>query len=89
MTREEAIERLKTMRWEHATNSTNPDHEAFDMAIEALSTEPCEDTISRQAAQDYIAKYLSQDLYYDVREAVEVIDEYIGDLPPVTPKQKG
>ena len=47
--------------------------------------EPCEDAISRQAVQDYIAKYLSQYLYDDVREAVEVIDEYIGELPPVNP----
>lgn len=50
--------------------------------------ESCEDTISRQAVQDYIAKYLSQYLYNDVREAVEVIDEYIGELPPVNPQPK-
>lgn len=36
MTNEEAIERVKTMRWEHATNKDNPDHEAMTMAIEAL-----------------------------------------------------
>ena len=47
-----------------------------------------DDCISRQAAQDYIAKYLSQFLYNDVREAVETIDEYIGELPSVTPKPK-
>ena len=47
-----------------------------------------EDLISRQAVQDYIAKYLSQYLYDDVREAVEVIDEYIGELPSVTPQPK-
>ena len=44
------------------------------------------DLISRQAVQDYIAKYLSQYLYNDVREAVEVIDEYIGELPSVKPQ---
>lgn len=44
------------------------------------------DLISRQAVQDYIAKYLSQYLYDDVREAVEVIDEYIGELPSVNPQ---
>lgn len=44
------------------------------------------DLISRQAVQDYIAKYLSQYLYNDVREAVEVIDEYIGELPSVNPQ---
>lgn len=46
-----------------------------------------EDLISRQAVQDYIAKYLSQFLYDDVRQAVEVIDEYIGELPPVKPQE--
>lgn len=46
------------------------------------------DAISRQAVQDYIAKYLSQYLYNDVREAVEVIDEYIGELPSVNPQSK-
>lgn len=53
-----------------------------------VEQEPCDDCISRQAAQDYIAKYLSQFLYNDVREAVETIDEYIGELPSVTPKPK-
>ena len=46
------------------------------------------DLISRQTVQDYIAKYLSQYLYNDVREAVEVIDEYIGELPSVKPQEK-
>ena len=49
--------------------------------------EPCDDAISRQAIQDYIAKYLSQYLYNDVREAIEVIDEYIGELPSVKPQE--
>jgi len=49
MTREEAIQRIKDIRWEHATNSC-PDREALNMAIEALSAEPCEDCISRKAA---------------------------------------
>lgn len=53
-----------------------------------IEQEPCDDAISRQAVQDYIAKYLSQYLYKDVREAVEVIDEYIGELPSVKPQQK-
>ena len=46
---------------------------------------PKDDCISRQAVQDYIAKYLSQFLYNDVREAVETIDAYIGEMPSVTP----
>lgn len=46
-----------------------------------------DDCISRQAVQDYIAKYLSQYLYNDVREAVEAIDEFIGELPSVNPHE--
>ena len=69
---------------------------AYDMAIKALehpernvvAVVPCGDTISRQAVQDYIAKYLSQYLYNDVRETVEVIDEYIGELPSVNPQEQ-
>ena len=51
-----------------------------------VNPQPCEDAISRQAVQDYIAKYLSQYLYNDVREAVEAIDEYVGELPSVNPQ---
>ena len=54
----------------------------------ALEQEPSGDLISREAVQDYIAKYLSQYLYNDVREAVEAIDEYIGELPPVKQEPK-
>ena len=57
--------------------------------IPPVNPQPCEDAISRQAVQDYVAKYLSQYLYNDVREAVEVIDEYIGELPAVNPTKTG
>jgi len=60
--------------------------DAYNMAIQALSQEPCEDVVSRKDIQDYIAKYLSQYLYEDVRQAVEAIDTYIGDMPSVTQK---
>ena len=46
-----------------------------------------DDAISRTDIQNYIAKYLSQYLYEDVRQAVEVIDAYIGDMPSVTPSR--
>ena len=46
------------------------------------------DCISRQAVQDYIAKYLDQFLYNDVREAIETIDAYIGEMPSVTPTER-
>lgn len=66
--------------------SKEPILKAFCLAIEALKQPTSEDCISRQSVQDYIAKYLSQYLYNDVREAVEAIDEYIGELPSVKPQ---
>lgn len=48
MTREEAINRLKTDVYKYADFSENPNEsefwDAFDMAIKALETEPCGDT---------------------------------------------
>ena len=91
MTREEAINVLYGIKADNlnlADAYTKDKYDALTSAINALEQEPCDDCISRQAAQDYIAKYLSQFLYNDVREAVETIDEYIGELPSVTPKPK-
>ena len=48
----------------------------------------CDDAISRADIQNYIAKYLSQYLYEDVRQAVETIDTYIGDMPSVQPSRQ-
>lgn len=59
---------------------------ALESVPPVTTQEPCEDAISRRTVQDYIAKYLSQYLYNDVREAVEVIEEYIGELPSVKPQ---
>jgi len=71
---------------------SNGNYESVCKAINELPSvnpQPCEDAISRQAVQDYIANYLSQYLYNDVREAVEVIDEYIGELPSVNSTKTG
>ena len=62
------------------------EYEGITRGYTRYEQEPSGDLISRQAVQDYIAKYLSQYLYNDVREAVEVIDEYIGELPSVNPQ---
>lgn len=86
MTKEEAIYELDRMKtW--SKELSDEEIEAIVIAIKALEQEPCGDAISRQATQDYIARYLSQYMYDDVREAVEVIDAFIGDLPSVTPRQ--
>ena len=90
MTREEAKTNLNMIRVAFGVPVTKEQKElvdeTFDMAIQALSQEPCDDAVSRKDIQDYIAKYLSQYLYEDVRQAVEVIDAYIGDMPSVTQK---
>ena len=62
--------------------------QGYEDASKKYRQEPCEDAISRQAVQDYIAKYLSQYLYEDVRQAVETIDTYIGDMPSVNPQEQ-
>ena len=56
MTKAEAIAMLKRIQepeaWEPQINQAA--FEAFDMAIKALEQQPCEDTISRRAAIDFI-----------------------------------
>ena len=58
MTRKEAIEKIKMILAECTEDEdavcyvTFDDAEALDMAIKALEQQPCEDTISRQAAID-------------------------------------
>lgn len=69
------------------------DMEAFDMAIKALSAEPCEDTISRAKAikamddmeQEDIERYgCSIPEGFDGKRAIEALQK----LPSVMPKQK-
>ena len=55
MTRAEAIKVLKRMKYPYNCNKrkmiisdVNRDNEALDMAIQALSQEPCDDAISRE-----------------------------------------
>jgi len=48
MTRQEAIKGLKVLRRDFS--GYKPNEEMFDIAIQALEQEPCDDCISRQAA---------------------------------------
>ena len=77
MTREEAIEilyeRKNTM--EYVTDNDDP---AFDMAIEALAQEPCEDAISRQAT---LAEF--KRLYYDDKTVIRCAELVINGMPNV------
>ena len=56
------------------------------MAIKALSQEPCDDAISREAVDKYIARLLSGYLYDGERERLEIFSAYLWELPSVTQK---
>lgn len=84
MTREEALEFIGQ------SVKSDVDMAKIADAIKALSAEPCEDAISRQAVLDYIDE-MSSALTFDGRMVIRrrTLEKYISDtLPPVTPKQK-
>lgn len=51
-----------------------------------LEQKPCEDAISREAVDKYIARLLSGYLYDGERERLEIFSAYLWELPSVTPK---
>lgn len=95
MTREEAIESLKSiidtheMLEEKQVNSDVPldgeDIEALDMAISALSTEPCEDCISRTE----VIKAIDEREDVNGKVNAEDIRTDIVTMPSVQPTKKG
>lgn len=91
MTREEAIERLKTDIYKYADFTENPNENefwmAFDMAIKALEQEPCEDAISRAEALKVVDDMdIPEDMSeFEIKSHIGV---EIGTLPPATPKRK-
>ena len=60
--------------------------EAHKMAIEALSAEPCEDAISRQAVIEAIMTNCIWENEYNLTSSR--IKKAVESLPPVTPKSK-
>ena len=52
MTNNEAIDTIKCLAWH-----SRPDEEDIEQAIKTLEQEPCEDTISRQAAIEVAKQY--------------------------------
>lgn len=88
MTREEAIKILKDMEF-HMEERLDAEAfcEAYNMAVAALSAEPCEDAVSRKALLD-LAYTIETDDYSgnDIYDVVSVDD--IKDLPSVQPKEK-
>ena len=99
MTREEAITELSVL-WERNGEPTDGRYrEALDMAIDALSAEPCEenlqptcnqlatDCISRQAAIDAITHELRCGAVVD-QCGLETAYDLIKELPSVEPERK-
>jgi len=104
MTREEAIEELKTR---YLTMSQCLDKEelhkankAIDMAIKALSRQPCEDAINRQAAIDEVKFGITYATRFDIHtggqkilfqainDELEKAIERIKQLPSVSVAEK-
>jgi len=84
MTREEAIKWLKTFKGNTGMTELS---QAFDVAIDALSAEPCEDAISRAEALKAINEMdIPEDM--SVFEIKSHIGVEISILPPVQPQPK-
>lgn len=86
MTREEQEKAIKTLQKLQADyNDKYIDYEgandAYNMAIKALQTEPCEDAISRQAVADEFASWFG----YNYQN--QFFYKRIKALPSVTPTQ--
>lgn len=92
MTREEALKILKETdrvgvniikaNDEESCEYNAKSYEALDMAIKALEQEPCEDAISRQAANDIVRHECGE--WKGL--AKEIVKQFNG-LPPVTPQE--
>lgn len=88
MTREKAIKQFETLLLHVDTDCVMgmETTEAINMAIKALEQpEPCVDVVSREAAIDVIISFFKLTDYNESAYAVRTV---LGDLPPVTPKQR-
>ena len=83
MTREEAIEMLKSMKYEDDENCL--ENQALDIAIKAVEQESCEDCISRKEVNKIINKWLSHS-DYELKDGIYDMTNKIHKLPSVTPK---
>ena len=89
MTREDAISIMNVIvHMLEEKYDTDRVEEAVDIAIEALSAEPCEDVIDRAEAMTEIMMFAGnvksneEDVYIKVSDVVQLLRE----LPSVTPK---
>ena len=84
MTREEAKRRIEICRDFLANNYSDmgePNFTAFNMAIQALSQEPCDDAISREAVIEWLENATYEDISYAVGTELSF-------LPSVTQKSE-
>ena len=83
MTKEEAKEILEEVKDldDSMYQYISAYEEALDMAIKALSQEPCEDAVSRQAVKEQMIKY-------GFHAPDMTVTEFIEDLPSVLPKRE-
>lgn len=58
-----------------------------NMIDELLEQQPCVDTISRKAVDNYIAELLSGYLYEEERTRLEGLSSYLWELPSVKPQR--
>ncbi len=89
MTKEEAIEILEE-RWRYSKTYKYTDakiREAFEMAIKALSAEPCEDCISREAYIERFRKWAYSEYGHKMDDGALAIRVAMS-LPSVTPQPK-
>ena len=82
MTREEAIELLRSWDGVYIGYSSDEVEEAHEMAIKALSQEPCDDAISREDAREAFFKW-----FFDSKD-LRTVDEVVDKLPSVTQKSE-
>ena len=87
LSKEEIIDTLKGLMFGTFDRTTAKERAAFDIAIEALKQEPCEDCISRQAVIELIEKMkpYHQDAD-DIAEMIVNMPSAQPQLPSVQPK---
>ncbi len=87
MTREEAIEILKKYKEESEEDYYVKRAGALEMAIEALETRFCEDTISRQEVLKQINCWIGGG-EYRYTNATDYLTKRVQDIPSVNPQPK-
>jgi hypothetical protein len=84
MTNQEAIKLLSMGRLAYNEVEAKAFCEAYNMAIEALKKEPCEDAISRQAVLDAIEEL--KKIHFDRGVVLNKVRDRVLELPSVTPQ---